>query len=182
MVGIVYLVVQILSRHLSVSFCPIVNESQAELDCQYEFPTISFLTHFNLTWTVGKEVWVGKTHAIGIKQLCMRVLLAFSGELEQSYRVASVLSYLLNIKLLCSQNSLIMWKCRGLHSAVSSSGMLMYLCCHYQNNCISPWCHLRPGEAQGSVVVKAWTGWSTGVSTCIYKAIPTPMHWWSGSF
>lgn len=43
MVGIAYLVVQILSRHASVSFCLIVNESQAELDCQYEFPMISSL-------------------------------------------------------------------------------------------------------------------------------------------
>lgn len=43
MVGIVYLVVQILSRHPSVSFCLTVNESQAELDCQYEFPMISSL-------------------------------------------------------------------------------------------------------------------------------------------
>lgn len=49
MVGIVYLiVVQILNRHLSGSFCLTVNESQAELDCQYEFPIVIFLTNFNL--------------------------------------------------------------------------------------------------------------------------------------
>lgn len=48
MVGIVYLVVEVLGRRVSVSFCLIVNASQAELDCQYKFPMISFLTNFNL--------------------------------------------------------------------------------------------------------------------------------------
>ena len=44
MVGKVNLVVQILSRHLSVSFHLTVHESQAELDCQCEFPYDKLLT------------------------------------------------------------------------------------------------------------------------------------------
>lgn len=82
-----------------------------------EFLMISFLTNFNLNSGGGGESPSRKTCATGIKQPYIRLLPAFSGELEQSYRVVSVLSYLLNIKLLCSWNGLIMQKCGGHHSA-----------------------------------------------------------------
>lgn len=43
------LVVQISSRYVSVGFCPNVNASQAELDCQYQFRLISLIPNFNLS-------------------------------------------------------------------------------------------------------------------------------------
>lgn len=88
-----------------------------------EFPMINFLTNFNLNSAGGGVGGVvggspsRKTCATGIKQPYVRLLPAFSGELERSYRGASVLNYSLNIKLLCSWNSLIRRKCRGFHSA-----------------------------------------------------------------
>lgn len=45
------------------------------------------------------------------------------------------------------------------------------------------WCHLRPRVSPGrAVMLKAWAGASTAVSTCIYRTAAKPEHGWSGSF
>lgn len=166
-------------------FCLIVNESQAELDWQCEFPMISFLTSFNLIWTVGKKKAEWEEHTLLGKPA---VRTGVTGFLRRTRAVLRncVRSELLAKQTFCVFSSLILWRCRGLFCFSKWDANVPLLSLpkklRFTLMPLSAWRSPRQGGGQSLDSAKRrnkhlYLKKKPQTNPTISK----PMHWWCGS-